>query len=112
MVIRRIENEQGCTLSRRAEIKTSGRSQVPSLLILQIIDEVTELFLRMTMPTIAIRTILIIIIIFFIVLWSYIHLKLKFNYITVLVFKKNSAFNKADSSRTVGIGIIYNFNLK
>src|SRR3989344_9383934 len=85
MVIRRIENEHGCTLSRRADMTTSGRSHVPPLLISQIIDEVTELFFKITNPTIATRTILIVIIIFFIQLWSYVNLNLEFNYIATLI---------------------------
>jgi hypothetical protein len=66
MVMRRIEKEHGCTLSKIADTNRSGRSQVPSLLIFQIIDEVAGLFLRTTTPTIATRTMLIVIISFFI----------------------------------------------
>ena len=57
MVIRRIENEHGCTLSKMAAMRTRGRSQVPSLLKLQIIDEVAGLFLRIAMPAITISKI-------------------------------------------------------
>src|SRR3989344_4515335 len=49
-VMRRIENEHGCTLSRAAAIRTSGRSQAPALLALQISVEVAGLNFRIRIP--------------------------------------------------------------
>ncbi|OHA28472.1 MAG: hypothetical protein A3C08_01750 [Candidatus Taylorbacteria bacterium RIFCSPHIGHO2_02_FULL_47_18] len=62
----RIENEQGCTLSKSEDIKTSGRSHVPSWLMFHIMDEVAGLFFRITRTTMAARITLMVIIIFFI----------------------------------------------
>src|SRR3989338_993011 len=50
IVISRIENEQGCTLSRSDETRTSGRSHAPPALALQISDEVAGLHFRMSTP--------------------------------------------------------------
>src|SRR3989338_6328945 len=110
--MRRIENEQGCTLSSSAETNTSGRSQVPSLLRLQIMDEVTELFLRITSPTKTAKTMLIVIVIFFMALWGYVYFELKFNYITVLVFKENRTLYQTDSGRAMSVWVIHNFYIK
>ncbi len=63
MVMRRMENEQGCTLSRSAEIRTSGRSQAPLLLKFQINEAVPELCLKRTIPTIATAMIINIVVI-------------------------------------------------
>ena len=43
IVMRRMENEHGCTLSSRDETTTSGRSQTPPLLAFQMIVEAVGL---------------------------------------------------------------------
>ena len=48
MVIRRIENEQGWTLSKTAERSTSGRSHAPLLLTLQKSCVVSGLYFKNT----------------------------------------------------------------
>src|SRR3989338_9845377 len=67
IVISRIENEQGCTLSRSDETRTSGRSHAPPALALQISDDVAGLHFKtsttamnsaMALPTIRIRRML------------------------------------------------------
>src|SRR3989344_4754100 len=52
MVIRRIENEHGCTLSSSDEMSTSGSSHAPPWLALQIKVEVAGLNFRMSIPRI------------------------------------------------------------
>ena len=46
----RIENEHGCTLSRSDEASTSGRSQMPPLLALQMNPDVAGLNFKMSIP--------------------------------------------------------------
>ena len=53
IVINNMEKEHGCTESRRAETRTSGRSHTPSLLIFQMMEEVEELYLSARIPIIA-----------------------------------------------------------
>src|SRR3989344_259136 len=76
MVMSRIEKEQGCTLSSRAEIRTSGNNHAPLLLKSQIIEDVTELFLSITSATMTINSVARIMSIRFIPLWCYIRLNL------------------------------------
>src|SRR3989344_6237407 len=50
IVMRRIENEHGCTLSRSDEMSTSGKSQTPPPLALQMSPDVARLNLRTMTP--------------------------------------------------------------
>ena len=111
IVIRRIENEHGCTLSRIAAISTSGKSQAPPLLKFQMIDEVAELFFRITIPTIIKDIIPIVIIIFFIQLWSDYGFNFKFKFVAILVFKINKSINHTDSGWAMRIWVIDDFNI-
>ena len=55
MVIRRIENEQGWTLSRSDDTRTSGKSNEPLSLKSQMSEAVTGLYLSITIPTMTVR---------------------------------------------------------
>src|SRR3989338_216766 len=50
IVMRRIENEQGCTLSRSDDMSTRGRSHAPPPLALQMSVDVAGLNLRIMIP--------------------------------------------------------------
>src|SRR3989344_1134047 len=70
MVIRRIENEQGCTLSSNAEMRTIGKRRVPSPLKFQTKVLTPGRYLRSKIPPIA-RLITEIETINLFILWSY-----------------------------------------
>ena len=64
----RIEKEHGCTLSRREETRTRGKSHAPLLLRFQMIEEVLGLYFKNIIPKIATTMIIKIVIVFFIII--------------------------------------------
>ena len=66
IVMRRIENEHGWTLSRSAETKTRGRSHAPLLLKFHMNEDVSGVCYRMTMPMMATAMTINVVIVFFI----------------------------------------------
>src|SRR3989344_6259773 len=56
IVMRRIENEHGCTLSRSDEASTKGSSHAPPLLALQMRAEVAGVNLRISIPRMKVAT--------------------------------------------------------
>src|SRR3989344_8993166 len=63
IVIRRIEKEHGCTLSRRDATRTKGSSHAPPLLAFHVMADIAGKYFRMTIPIRAAPTIARIVII-------------------------------------------------
>src|SRR3989344_1438997 len=110
MVIRRIENEQGCTLSRSAEKPTSGKSHTPSSLILQRKVENPELYFSATMKMMAQSATAPLIIIFLIVLGLYDSFYFKREFLTVAICKCHKSIYGTKASRSMSVRIIDHFN--
>ena len=62
MVMRRIENEHGCTLSNSEDISTNGNNHAPPLLIFQMREDVAGLNFNAMIARIKILTTLVMII--------------------------------------------------
>src|SRR3989344_3219103 len=106
MVMRSMENEHGCTLSRSAETKTSGRSQAPLLLKLQITDDVAVLFLRNIIQIMTAMTTANIMVILFILLRSYHCFYFKLKCSVLYVGHIDKPVYHANSGRTMSIRVI------
>ncbi len=99
--MRRIENEHGCTPSRREEKNTNGKSQTPPSLIFQIMDEAAELFLSKTIPTMIAVIIPKMIVALFILLRCYYRLYLNLDSITGGINQIDETVYGPDSGRAM-----------
>src|SRR3989338_9886893 len=107
MVIMRIENEHGCTLSSSDEMSTSGSSHAPPWLALQIKVEVAGLNFRMSIPRINAPTAPLIIRIRFILRGND-RLNLKLKRIAALIGKYGEAVDPPDSRGAVRVRVVDN----
>src|SRR3989338_1713815 len=107
MVIRRIENEHGCTLSSSDEMSTSGSSHAPPWLALQIKVEVAGLNFRMSIPRINAPTAQLIIRMRFILRGDD-RLNFKLERVVALVGKYGEAVDPPDSRGAVRVRVVDN----
>src|SRR3989344_393811 len=107
IVMRRIENEHGCTLSKSDEMSTSGKSQTPPPLTFQMSDDVAGLNFRTMTPrmnapiTPAMIRILRI-------LWRYERLYLKLKRSAGGIGEHYESVNLPDAGRAVRIRVVNN----
>src|SRR3989344_3494967 len=107
MVIRRIENEHGCTLSSSEEAKTSGKSHAPPPLAPHIKVAVAGLNLRMRIPIMNAPTAVAMIRMRFILRGDD-RLNFKLECVAALVGKYGEAVDPPNSGGAVRVGVVDN----
>src|SRR3989338_5980492 len=105
MVIRRIENEHGCTLSSSDEMSTSGSSHAPPPLALQIRVEVAGLNFKMRIPRMNAPTAPVMIRRRF-MLRGDDRLNFKLERVAAPVGKHDEAVNCSDAGGAVRVGVV------
>src|SRR3989338_8183921 len=106
IVIRRIDNEHGCTLSRSAEIETSGNIHVPPLLTLHSTSERPGLYFSTTIAASATATMPSVIRSRFI-LRGYVGFDLKLHRGTTWLREEDEAAAPAAPRRSMCIGVVH-----
>src|SRR3989338_5303072 len=108
IVMRRMENEQGCTLSSRAETPTKGKSHFPPSDTLQMMLDVPGAYLRMTIPASASSTMPPQMSNLRIRLWRHIRLYLKLKLTAFVVDEIDEAVDRPAACGPVRIRVVDN----